>query len=232
MIAPAPIALALASIVCRTHRLRLTYVKASLWQAGSNHRMYDSSAVLSGATDAPRPSSFTREQLIACGEGKLFGPDMPRLPVGPMLMVDRITWIASHGGAYGHGEVRAELDIDPSLWFFDCHFRGDPVMPGCLGLDAMWQLIGFHLAWSGHRGLGRALGVEQVRFFGQVLPSVRRVTYQIDIKRVIARKLIMVTGDGSLAADGEKIYTAQGLRVGLFDRSQSARIGAAPAGLG
>lgn len=134
-----------------------------------------------------------------------------------MRMVDRITHIARHGGAYGQGEVRAELDIDPSLWFFSCHFRGDPVMPGCLGLDAMWQLIGFYLAWDGHRGLGRALGVDQVRFFGQVLPQAHRVTYQIDIKRVIARKLIMVTGDGSLSADGEKIYTAQGLRVGLFN---------------
>jgi 3-hydroxyacyl-[acyl-carrier protein] dehydratase/trans-2-decenoyl-[acyl-carrier protein] isomerase len=164
-----------------------------------------------------RQSSFTQEELIACGEGELFGPNTPRLPIGPMRMIDRITWIAAHGGEHDHGEVRAELDIDPSLWFFACHFRGDPVMPGCLGLDAMWQLIGFHLAWSGHRGLGRALGVDQVRFVGQVLPHVRRVTYQIDIKRVIARKLVMVIGDGSLSADGEKIYTAQGLRVGLFD---------------
>jgi 3-hydroxyacyl-[acyl-carrier protein] dehydratase/trans-2-decenoyl-[acyl-carrier protein] isomerase len=163
-----------------------------------------------------RQSSFDREELIACGEGELFGPGTPRLPIGPMRMVDRITHISQQGGAYGQGEVRAELDIDPSLWFFECHFRGDPVMPGCLGLDAMWQLIGFFLAWSGHRGLGRALGVDQVRFFGQVLPHVRRVTYQIDIKRVIARKLTMIMGDGWLAADGEKIYTAQGLRVGLF----------------
>jgi len=162
-------------------------------------------------------SSFSRDELIACGEGELFGPNTPRLPIGPMRMVDRITWISSIGGAHGRGEVRAELDIDPSLWFFSCHFRDDPVMPGCLGLDAMWQLIGFYLAWSGHRGLGRALGVEEVRFFGQVLPQVKRVTYQIDIKRVIARKLVMVSGDGSLAADGETIYTARGLRVGLFD---------------
>lgn len=169
-----------------------------------------------GSAAPLRQSSFSREELIACGEGDLFGPNTPRLPVGPMRMVDRITHIAQHGGAYDQGEVRAELDIDPSLWFFDCHFRGDPVMPGCLGLDAMWQLIGFYLAWDGHRGLGRALGVDQVRFFGQVLPTAKRITYQIDIKRVIARKLIMVTGDGSLSCDGEKIYTAQGLRVGLF----------------
>lgn len=164
-----------------------------------------------------RQSSFSREELLACGEGELFGPNTPRLPVGPMRMVDRITHIGQQGGAFGQGEVRAELDIDPSLWFFECHFRGDPVMPGCLGLDAMWQLIGFYLAWDGHRGLGRALGVDQVRFSGQVLPQARRVTYQIDIKRVIARKLIMVTGDGTLSCDGEKIYTAQGLRVGLFN---------------
>ncbi|HLS81545.1 MAG TPA: bifunctional 3-hydroxydecanoyl-ACP dehydratase/trans-2-decenoyl-ACP isomerase [Steroidobacter sp.] len=162
-------------------------------------------------------SSFTLDELLACGEGALFGPNTPRLPVGQMRMVDRITWISAEGGAHGQGEVRAELDINPSLWFFECHFRGDPVMPGCLGLDAMWQLVGFFLAWSGYRGLGRALGVDEVRFFGQVLPHVRRVTYQIDIKRVIARKLVVVTGDGSLAADGETIYSAKGLRVGLFE---------------
>lgn len=187
-------------------------------RTGSNPSMQETHIMGRGvAAPPPRQSSFTREEIIACGEGELFGPNTPRLPVGPMRMVDRITWISSLGGAHGHGEVRAELDIDPSLWFFACHFRGDPVMPGCLGLDAMWQLIGFHLAWSGHRGLGRALGVDEVRFFGQVQPHIRRVTYQIDIKRVIARKLVMVMGDGSLSADGEKIYTAQGLRVGLFD---------------
>lgn len=174
-------------------------------------------AVSSDAATMRRQSSFSRDELIACGEGELFGPNTPRLPIGPMRMIDRITWISSSGGTHGRGEVRAELDIDPSLWFFACHFRDDPVMPGCLGLDAMWQLIGFYLAWSGHRGLGRALGVEEVRFFGQVLPTVQRISYQIDIKRVIARKLVMVTGDGSLAANGQTIYTARGLRVGLFD---------------
>lgn len=136
-------------------------------------------------------------------------------------MVDRITSIADQGGAHGRGEIRAELDVDPSLWFFQCHFRGDPVMPGCLGLDAMWQLIGFFLAWSGYKGLGRALGVGEVRFFGQVLPHVKRVTYRIDVKRIIARKLVMILGDGSLAADGQEIYTASGLRVGLFDALDS-----------
>jgi 3-hydroxyacyl-[acyl-carrier protein] dehydratase / trans-2-decenoyl-[acyl-carrier protein] isomerase len=168
-----------------------------------------------------RPTSYSLEDLIACGEGELFGPNTPRLPVGAMRMVDRITRISSSGGSHGKGEVSAELDIDPSLWFFQCHFRGDPVMPGCLGLDAMWQLIGFFLGWSGHRGLGRALGVEEVRFFGQVLPTAKRVSYRIDVRRVIARKLIMVVGDGSLSVDGNEIYTARGLRVGLFEDSRA-----------
>lgn len=198
-------------------RVPLMWIKTSLSHARSNLPMHHLTTVRRSLGVPLRQSSFNREELIACGEGELFGPNTPRLPVGPMRMVDRITHISQEGGAYGHGEVRAELDIDPSLWFFDCHFRGDPVMPGCLGLDAMWQLIGFYLAWDGHRGLGRALGVDQVRFSGQVLPQARRVTYQIDIKRVIARKLIMVTGDGALSADGEKIYVAQGLRVGLFN---------------
>ena len=166
-----------------------------------------------------KQSSYSLEEIIACGEGELFGPNTPRLPIGHMRMLDRITWIAEHGGAFGNGELRAELDIDPSLWFYQCHFRDDPVMPGCLGLDAMWQLIGFFLAWKGFKGLGRALGVDEVRFSGQVLPSVKRVSYRIDIKRIVARKLVMVVGDGSLAADGREIYTARGLRVGLFDGS-------------
>jgi 3-hydroxyacyl-[acyl-carrier protein] dehydratase/trans-2-decenoyl-[acyl-carrier protein] isomerase len=175
----------------------------------------------------PRKFSYSREELIACGEGELFGPDAPRLPVGFMRMIDRVTRISDEGGAHGRGEILAELDIQPSLWFFDCHFRDDPVMPGCLGLDAMWQLIGFFLAWSRHRGVGRALGVGEVRFFGQVLPSVKRVTYKIDIKRVIARKLVMVVGDGSLAADGREIYTARDLRVGVFESAQALGAGLA-----
>ncbi len=178
--------------------------------------MAPSSAAAHTATPH-RQQSFTKAELIACGEGTLFGPGTPRLPIGPMLMVDRISWISTEGGAHGAGEIRAELDIDPSLWFFGCHFLEDPVMPGCLGLDAMWQLIGFHLAWSGHHGLGRALGVDEVRFTGQVLPNVKLVRYQIDIKRVIERKLVMIVGDAALFADGEKIYTANGLRVGLFN---------------
>ena len=162
--------------------------------------------------------SFSYEQLIASGEGRLFGPEAGRLPLPPMLMFDRITHIDSDGGAHGLGRIEAELDVRPDLWFFACHFETDPVMPGCLGLDAMWQLIGFHLAWSGHQGLGRALGVDEVRFTGQVLPAVKRVDYHIDIKRVIERKLVMIVGDATLCADGKQIYTAKGLRVGLFSR--------------
>jgi 3-hydroxyacyl-[acyl-carrier protein] dehydratase/trans-2-decenoyl-[acyl-carrier protein] isomerase len=184
--------------------------------------MHTTALLSAEPTVSPRQSSYSLEELIACGEGELFGANTPRLPIGHMRMLDRITWIADTGGAYGYGELRAELNIDPSLWFFQCHFRGDPVMPGCLGLDAMWQLIGFFLAWKGYKGLGRALGVEEVRFTGQVLPSVKRVSYRIDIKRVFARKLVMVLGDGSLAADGREIYTARGLRVGLFDGSRLA----------
>src|SRR6202163_2285005 len=168
-------------------------------------------------TAEPRQSSFSREELIACGEGKLFGPNSPRLPSGQMLMVDRITQISLTGGAHGRGVLHAELDIDPSLWFFACHFRGDPVMPGCLGLDAMWQLVGFFMAWSGGPGRGRALGVGEVKFSGQVSPKIKRVSYRIDLKRVIIRKLVMGVGDGVMEADGQPIYEAHDLRVGLFD---------------
>ena len=192
-------------------------IKETRTSAGCNARMHDVAIASGHDPIASRKNSYSFEELIACGEGELFGPNTPRLPIGQMRMIDRITWISDSGGAYGKGEIRAELDIHPSMWFFACHFRGDPVMPGCLGLDALWQLIGFHLAWSGHKGLGRALGVDEVRFFGQVLPHVKRVTYRVDIKRIVVRKLIMVTGDGSLAADGREIYTARGLKVGLFD---------------
>ncbi len=160
--------------------------------------------------------SFTHEQLIASGEGTLFGPDSGRLPLAPMLMFDRINHIDDDGGAFGLGRIEAELDVRPDLWFFDCHFRGDPVMPGCLGLDAMWQLVGFFLTWKKLPGRGRALGVGEVKFTGQVLPSAKLVRYVIDIKRVIARKLVMAIGDASMFVDGREIYTAKDLRVGLF----------------
>ena len=164
----------------------------------------------------PRQNSYDYEDLIASGHGKLFGPTNGRLPLPDMLMLDRISRIAEDGGKYGRGEIRAELDINPDLWFFKCHFEGDPVMPGCLGLDAMWQLVGFHLVWQGLQGRGRALGVGNVKFTGQVLPTAKKVTYQIDIKRVIARKLNMAIADGALSVDGREIYTAEDLRVGLF----------------
>ena len=163
-----------------------------------------------------RQSSYDYDDLIASGHGELFGPTNGRLPKPNMLMLDRIALINDDGGKYGKGEIKAELDINPDLWFFECHFEGDPVMPGCLGLDAMWQLVGFHLCWQGQEGRGRALGVGKVKFFGQVLPHAKKVTYQIDIKRVICRKLSMAIADGSLSVDGREIYTAEDLRVGLF----------------
>jgi 3-hydroxyacyl-[acyl-carrier protein] dehydratase/trans-2-decenoyl-[acyl-carrier protein] isomerase len=146
----------------------------------------------------------------------MFGPGNAQLPTPNMLMMDRIVRISDSGGAYDKGEILAELDIRPELWFFDCHFPGDPVMPGCLGLDAMWQLVGFYLAWIGNPGHGRALGVGEVRFTGQVLPKAKKVTYRIDIKRVISRKLVLGIADGKLVVDGREIYTAKDLRVGLF----------------
>lgn len=160
--------------------------------------------------------SFDRDQLIASGEGRLFEGSQARLPLPPMLMFDRITRIAAEGGAHGLGEIEAELDIHPDLWFFESHFRGDPVMPGCLGLDAMWQLAGFFLTWQGLPGRGRALGVGEVRFSGQVLPTATLVRYLIDVKRVVRRKLNMIVADARMWVDGREIYTANDLRVGLF----------------
>ncbi|RMH38719.1 MAG: bifunctional 3-hydroxydecanoyl-ACP dehydratase/trans-2-decenoyl-ACP isomerase [Gammaproteobacteria bacterium] len=161
-------------------------------------------------------TQFTYEELVACSEGRLFGPGNAQLPAPGMLMVDRITKIEPEGGAYGKGRLEAELDIKPDLWFFDVHFPGDPVMPGCLGLDALWQLTGFFLAWLGNPGRGRALGAGEVKFTGQILPNNRLVQYVIDIKRVISRKLKMVIADGTVLVDGKAIYLAKDLRVGLF----------------
>ena len=168
-----------------------------------------------------RQSAFSREELLQCGHGELFGPGNAQLPVTNMLMMDRITHISEVGGEYGKGEIKAELDIDSGLWFFECHFPGDPVMPGCLGLDAMWQLVGFYLGWKGFEGKGRALGVGEVKFTGQVLPTAKVVSYQINLKRVIARGLIMGIADGSVSVDGREIYTAKGLRVGLFKSTEN-----------
>ncbi|EAR61488.1 3-hydroxyacyl-[acyl-carrier-protein] dehydratase FabA [Neptuniibacter caesariensis] len=163
-----------------------------------------------------RPSSFNRDELLSCGHGEMFGPGNARLPIGNMLMMDRILKITEDGGEFGKGEIVAELDINPDLWFFACHFEEDPVMPGCLGLDAMWQLVGFYLGWKGNPGRGRALGSGEVKFFGQVLPNAKKVTYKIQLKRVIERKLVMGIADGSMSVDGREIYTAKDLRVGLF----------------
>ena len=167
-----------------------------------------------------RVERFERDDLLKCGYGDMFGPGNAQLPIPNMLMMDRVTRISDGGGAYGKGMIQAELDIDPDLWFFACHFPGDPVMPGCLGLDAMWQMVGFYLAWLGNPGRGRALGVGEVKFTGQVLPTAKRVTYTVDMKRLITRKLVLGIGDGKLDVDGREIYLAKDLRVGLFTSTE------------
>ncbi|MBN8646765.1 MAG: bifunctional 3-hydroxydecanoyl-ACP dehydratase/trans-2-decenoyl-ACP isomerase [Caulobacterales bacterium] len=172
-----------------------------------------------------RQSSYTYEELIACGEGKLFGEGNAQLPLPNMLMMDRIVEINDNGGNNGKGKIIAELDINPDLWFFACHFQGDPVMPGCLGLDAMWQLVGFFLGWSGSPGKGRALGAGEIKFTGQVTPDVKKVRYEIDMKRVFRSKLILGVADGELYADDKLIYTAKDLRVGLFDPQSMSSMG-------
>ncbi|MGH2343478.1 3-hydroxyacyl-[acyl-carrier-protein] dehydratase FabA [Segnochrobactraceae bacterium EtOH-i3] len=163
-----------------------------------------------------RRSSFEYEDLLSCGRGEMFGAGNAQLPLPPMLMFDRISSIGEDGGEYGKGHVRAELAIRPDLWFFPCHFKGDPVMPGCLGLDALWQMVGFFLGWMGSPGRGRALSVGEVKFSGMVTPDVKRVEYGVDLKRVMRSKLVLGIADGWLKADGVTIYKAQDLRVGLF----------------
>ena len=175
------------------------------------------------ANPTKQRSSYDYEELLACGRGELFGPGNAQLPLPPMLMFDRISMISQDGGAYGKGQIRAELDVREDLWFFACHFRGDPVMPGCLGVDALWQMLGFFLGWLGEEGRGRALAVGAIKFSGQVLPSVKLVEYGIDLKRVMRSKLTLGIADGWLKADGEAIYKAEDLKVGLF------KDGAAPA---
>jgi 3-hydroxyacyl-[acyl-carrier protein] dehydratase / trans-2-decenoyl-[acyl-carrier protein] isomerase len=163
-----------------------------------------------------RKGSFDLQSLLACARGDLFGAGNAKLPLPPMLMFDRITHICDVGGLFGKGEITADLDIKPDLWFFKCHFKDDPVMPGCLGLDAMWQLVGFFLGWIGGLGKGRALGVGEVKFTGMVLPSARVVSYAIDLKRVVMRRLVIGVADGVMKVDGRPIYEAKDLRVGLF----------------
>jgi 3-hydroxyacyl-[acyl-carrier protein] dehydratase/trans-2-decenoyl-[acyl-carrier protein] isomerase len=166
-------------------------------------------------------SSYAYDDLIACGHGKVFGPGNAKLPLPPMLMFDRITEISATGGAHDKGFLNAQFDIKPDLWFFECHFEGDPVMPGCLGLDSLWQLLGFYLGWTGAPGSGRALGLGELKFTGQVLPETKLVEYRIDIKRLINRKLVLGVADGQVIADGKVIYTATDLKVGLFDNPRA-----------
>ncbi len=167
-----------------------------------------------------KKNAYNREELLECGHHGFAGPGTAQLPVPQMLMFDRITAITDDGGEYGKGRIEAELDINPDLWFFDCHFPGDPVMPGCLGLDALWQLIGFFLTWSGNPGHGRALGSKEVKFSGTVVPGAKRVTYTINIRRMMRKPMILGIADGIVSVDGKDIYHAKDLRVGLFSREQ------------
>jgi 3-hydroxyacyl-[acyl-carrier protein] dehydratase/trans-2-decenoyl-[acyl-carrier protein] isomerase len=176
-------------------------------------------------TMEPRRSSFEYEDLLACGRGEMFEAG-PQLPLPPMLMFDRITEIAEAGGEYGKGLVRAVLNVKPDLWFFPCHFKGDPVMPGCLGIDALWQMVGFFLGWAGSSGRGRALGMGEVKLSGQVQPTVKEVIYGIDIKRVMRSKLVLGIADGWLKADGEVVYRASDLKVALFKDGAAQPAGA------
>ena len=169
----------------------------------------------------PVKNQYSYEELLACGHGELFGDGNARLPLPNMLMMDRITHISDQGGAYDKGEIIAELDIHPDLWFFACHFETDPVMPGCLGVDALWQLVGFYLGWIGGPGRGRALGAGEVKFTGQILPTAKKVSYHLDLKRVISRRLYMGIADGRVEVDGRTVYTCKDLRVGLFTDTSS-----------
>tara|TARA_B100000941_G_C28497816_1_gene552081 strand:- start:1488 stop:1988 length:501 start_codon:yes stop_codon:yes gene_type:complete len=164
-----------------------------------------------------RKNSFNYEDLINCGNGQLFGPGNAKLPLPPMLMFDRISEIRESKGEFKKGFIKAELDIKHDLWFFNCHFKEDPVMPGCLGLDAMWQLVGFFLGWLGNPGRGRALGVGTVKFTGEVLKKIKLATYEINIKRILIKEGTTVgLANGTLKADGKQIYSADNLKVGLF----------------
>ncbi len=169
-----------------------------------------------------RKSSFDYEELLACGRGELFGPGNAQLPAPPMLMVSRILELSDDGGEYGKGHLVAEFDVNPDLWFFKCHFLGDPVMPGCLGLDGLWQMAGFYLGWLGAPGKGRALGVGEVKLTGMVTPTVKKLKYFVDFRRVINRKLVLGVADGKVEADGELAYTVKDMRVGLFQAEAAA----------
>jgi 3-hydroxyacyl-[acyl-carrier protein] dehydratase/trans-2-decenoyl-[acyl-carrier protein] isomerase len=172
-----------------------------------------------------RRGGYEYEDLLACGRGEMFGPGNAQLPLPPMLMFDRISEISETGGEYGKGLIRAELDVKPDLWFFGCHFKGDPVMPGCLGLDALWQMVGFFLGWTGGEGRGRALGLGELKLSGQVMPNVRKIVYNVDIKRMMRLKLVLGVADGWLSADDEIIYRAKDLKVGLFKQDAALQPG-------
>ncbi len=167
-----------------------------------------------------KKDSYTYDEIITCAKGEMFGRGNPQLPMPPMLMFDRITHVSEDGGAYGKGQIVAEFDIKPDLWFFECHFEGDPVMPGCLGLDALWQLTGFYLGWFGGKGSGRALGVGEIKFADMILPEHKLVTYTIDFKRVVNGRLVLGTADGTVNCDGKDIYQAKDLKVGLFENKR------------
>lgn len=175
---------------------------------------------------ADRPSSFDYENLLACGRGEMFGPGNAKLPLPPMLMFDRISNITEDGGENGAGLIVAELDIKPDLWFFPCHFKDDPIMPGCLGLDALWQMLGFYLGWLGAPGKGRALSVGEVKFTGMVEPTVKKVEYVVDLSRIIRRKFTLGVANGMLMADGAPVFSAKDLRVGLFQEESAEAAGA------
>ena len=176
-----------------------------------------------GTKMTERRSSFEYEDLLACGRGDLFGAGNAQLPLPPMLMFDRISEISETGGEHGKGFIRAELDVKPELWFFACHFKGDPVMPGCLGLDALWQMVGFFLGWLGSKGQGRALATGEVKFSGMVVPTVRKLVYNVDFKRVMRSKLVLGIADGWVSADGEVVFRASDLKVGLFQKQPAVQ---------
>ncbi len=169
-----------------------------------------------------RKNSYSFDDLLECGHGRLFGEGNAQLPLPPMLMFDRIVKITRDGGEHGKGEIVAELDINPDLWFFKCHFEGDPVMPGCLGLDAMWQMVGFFLGWLGGVGRGRAISVGEVKFSEMVLETARKVTYRINLKRVIMRRLVIGVADGILEVDGKLAYEVKDMRVGLLTPTENS----------
>lgn len=188
-----------------------------LWGGEENGTVSETMARV--VDDIPRKNSYSYEELVRSGHGQLFTPHNARLPIDEMLMFHRIVVINGDGGQFGKGEVKAEMDVSPDQWFFDCHFDGDPVMPGCLGLDALWQMVGFFLTWSQLPGSGRALGVDEVRFTGEIIPTCSLVEYHIEIRRLIKGRLNMGIADGTVSVDGKQVYTAKNLRVGLFDNS-------------